>query len=106
MTKCIETIGGTLASIRQHSEESLCGSGPQDFRQLTKQLLLALHWTAAMLFRPTGKSLCLLNEVLPLTSPTNALETHQPGAKFTGFPYKRLCEAYTILAMLITNRIE
>lgn len=66
MTKCIETIGWTLPSIRRHSEGSLCGSGPQDFRQLTKQLLLALDWLAAMLFSPTGKRLCEsagLNEV-------------------------------------------
>lgn len=66
MTKCIETIGCTLPSIRWHSEGSLFSSGPQDFRRLTKQLLLALDWLAAMLFRPTGKSLCEsagLNEV-------------------------------------------
>lgn len=66
MTKCIETIGWTLPSIRRHSEGSLCGSGPQDFRRLTKQLLLALDWLAAMLFSPTGKRLCEsagLNEV-------------------------------------------
>lgn len=67
MTKCIETIGWTLPSIRWHSEGSLCGSGPQDFRQLTKQLLLTLDWLAAMLFSPTGKGLCesaRLNEVI------------------------------------------
>lgn len=58
MTKCIETIGWTLPSIRRYSEGSLCGSGPQDFRRLTKQLLLALGWLAAMLFSPTGKRLC------------------------------------------------
>lgn len=66
ITKCVETFGRTLPSIRWHSKGSLCGSGPRDFRQLTKQLLLALDWLAAMLFRPTGKRQCEsvgLNEV-------------------------------------------
>lgn len=92
MTKCIETIGWTLPSIHQHSEGSLWGSGPQDFRRLTKQLLLTLDWVAAMLFRPTGKSLCRLNEVAwPWQSAhLLTLAPHQPR-----FP---ISEAFTIVS--------
>lgn len=83
MTKCIETIGCTLPSIHRHSKGSLCGSGPQDFRQLTKQLLFALDWLAAMLFRPTGKKAVQVSRAewggmaTAIYSPPNALAPHQ-----------------------------
>lgn len=91
MTKCIETIGWTLPSIRRHSEGSLCGSGPQDFRQLTKQLLLALDWLAAMLFSPTGKAVRVSRAELggmatAVCSPPNTLVPHQSRPEVFLFP--------------------
>lgn len=79
---------------------SLLGSGPQDFRRLTKQPLLALHWLAAMLFRPTGRRLCEsaagLNEVARSLPPAHLVSAKARGYRMAGYTTALSCVCVTV----------
>lgn len=69
-------------SIRGHSMGSLCGSGPQGFRQLTKHILLLLCCPPTMLFtyRRTSESVQQMNEKawLSFTEPLHRKSWSEP----------------------------
>lgn len=73
MTKCLSETNGFIFLNPGHSMGSLCGSGPQGFRQLTKHILLLLCCPPTMLFtyRRTSGSVQQMNEVawLSFTEP-------------------------------------
>lgn len=65
MTKCLSETNGFIFLNPGNSMQSLCGSGPQGFRQLTKPILLLLCCLPTMLFtyRRTRGSVQQMNEV-------------------------------------------
>lgn len=78
MTKCIENNRPLSSPLNpRHSRGRFCGSGRREFRRLTKQLLLALHWLVAMLFRRTGKRLCESTRLDQVAQPSVHLLTEE-----------------------------
>lgn len=73
MTKCLSETNGFIFLNPGHSTVSLCSSGPQGFRQLTKHILLLLCCLPTMLFtyRRMGGSVQQMNETawISLTEP-------------------------------------
>lgn len=73
MTKCLSETNGFIFLNPRHSSVSLCSSGPQGFRQLTKHILLLLCCLPTMLFtyRRMGGSVQQMNETawISLTEP-------------------------------------
>lgn len=73
MTKCLSETNGFIFLNPGHSMGSLCGSGPQGFRQLTKHILLLLCCLPTMLctYRRTSGSVQQMNEMawLSFTEP-------------------------------------
>lgn len=65
MTKCLSETNGFIFPNPGHSMGSLCSSGPQGFRQLTKHILLLLCCPPTMLFtyRRTSGSVRQMNEI-------------------------------------------
>lgn len=77
MTKCLSETNGFIFLNPGHSTVSLCSSGPQGFRQLTKHILLLLCCLPTMLFtyRRMGGSVQQMNETawISLTEPIEKL---------------------------------
>lgn len=82
MTKCLSETNGFIFLNPGHSMGSLCGSGPQGFRQLTKHILLLLCCPPTMLFtyRRTSGSVQQMNEMawLSFTEPLHRKSWLEP----------------------------
>lgn len=82
MTKCLSETNGFIFLNPGHSMGSLCGSGPQGFRQLTKHILLLLCCLPTMLFtyRRTSGSVQQMNEMawLSFTEPLHRKSWMEP----------------------------
>lgn len=115
MTKCIETIGWTLPSIRRHSEGSLCGSGPQGFQTANKTAVTCARLAGCNAFQPHRKEAVRASRAewggmaAAVCSPSNTLVPHQSRPEFWCFPYQRFIpQASTILylCLLVWYRLQ